>query len=686
MTIDWRASLKQWLENNAKTIPDDLRQLREEFVQRFPKEELTNLTLEQYALGHPRSKESYCYWLERKTRYLGSILGGNVTKFGVWYGDGEWHWIKTYKSAEEALSRILGGLTALVAAVEEGPFDDLDKVGREHLGKFNYSLRCKPLNLYYPTEFLPVYTLNALTHFLKLFDVKPEGEVIKRNRQLLDLLRSYPEFEGFDTHQMMSFLYETFPPPKEAQGENPVSTPVRSPEKLELSAELQQLMNITARTRNVLLYGPPGTGKTYNVRQFAEHFLRPQLKSSASLKQQRLTVLQSLKWYEAIALAMTLADGKELFKVNGLAADELLIDYQSVKKSSIKLSNALWSQLQIHTAPDSATVKYTNRNEPFLFDKNERSEWTLTAAGKEYVEANLSDALSQLQNPQQNALNVEDFCEVVTFHQSFAYEEFVEGLKPVLSEEETNVQYDVVPGVFRRIAERAKVAWDAERDNAPKFLLIIDEINRANISKVLGELITLIEDDKRLGKDNAMEIRLPYSGIRFGVPPNLYILGTMNTADRSIALLDIALRRRFTFVEMMPRPELLEPCEGVDLSRLLTTLNERIAALLDRDHKIGHSYFMGLNNEGDLLFAWYNRVVPLLQEYFHSDSERLRAVIGKEFMEPIKINAPLQTALGDLYDDGRTQYEVKHLAGEAFLQTLRELAAGANDRNDSLAN
>ncbi|MEJ7713403.1 MAG: AAA family ATPase [Pyrinomonadaceae bacterium] len=211
-------------------------------------------------------------------------------------------------------------------------------------------------------------------------------------------------------------------------------------------------------------------------------------------------------------------------------------------------------------------------------------------------------------------------------------------------------------------------------------MLIIDEINRANISKVLGELITLIEDDKRLGEENELTVRLPYSGKRFGVPPNLYILGTMNTADRSIALLDIALRRRFAFVEMVPKPELLAACEGVDLGRLLATLNQRIAALLDRDHKIGHSYFMGLKREGDLHFAWYNRVVPLLQEYFHNDSERLQVVIGKEFMEPLKINASLQAALGDLYDDGRTQYEVKHLAGEPFLQALRKLAAASNNK------
>jgi hypothetical protein len=213
----------------------------------------------------------------------------------------------------------------------------------------------------------------------------------------------------------------------------------------------------------------------------------------------------------------------------------------------------------------------------------------------------------------------------------------------------------------------------AQNDPDHKYLLVIDEINRANIAKVFGELITLIEDDKRLAEEHEISVQLPYSKKTFGVPENLLILGTMNTADRSIALLDIALRRRFTFVEQMPNPSLLEMVEGVDLGVLLDRLNRRITVLLGRDYQIGHSYLMNIDSLETLHFAWYRKIMPLLQEYFYNDWERLRAVVGNRFIKPAEVDEMTRQALGDFYDE-EGQFEVRvYDTGSGFLEALQSV-------------
>ncbi|GHO91703.1 hypothetical protein KSF_017510 [Reticulibacter mediterranei] len=171
------------------------------------------MTLDQYAIGKP---DSFCYWLEFKTNELGGIRGGNAAKFGVWWSKSEdrWRWNSSYQNAENALASMKRGLLELIAATRNLQFDKLDKIGADLLGYNRYSLRGKPLYLYFPEYFLPISNPEHLRYFLGLFGEKPKGDLLELNRQLLAHLQSLPQFDGFDTLQMMIFLYECMPPKK----------------------------------------------------------------------------------------------------------------------------------------------------------------------------------------------------------------------------------------------------------------------------------------------------------------------------------------------------------------------------------------------------------------------------------------------------------------------------------------
>lgn len=349
----------------------------------------------------------------------------------------------------------------------------------------------------------------------------------------------------------------------------------------------------------------------------------------------------------------------------------------------------------------------------------------------------------------------------VTFHQSYGYEEFVEGLRAYT--EDKNIHYRVEDGIFKEICKRIKECKEYKKWKEPQisedrfdklydkyaenltnyskngisnkklktsdgyefylykntaqgiearsassangnpmpmskdglkkilfdqnnskssyrygthpdavledmlstmsYVLIIDEINRGNISKIFGELITLIEPSKRLGADDEIIVELPYSKEKFGVPSNLYIIGTMNTADRSIALMDTALRRRFEFVEMMPEYDKLNKTiiEGIDIGKMLKTINERIEYLYDRDHTIGYAYFMSLKDGADieeLASIFKNKILPLLQEYFYDDWEKIRLVLGESQFIKEKKPANALFKSGTDYINDKILYEI----------------------------
>ncbi len=241
--------------------------------------------------------------------------------------------------------------------------------------------------------------------------------------------------------------------------------------------------------------------------------------------------------------------------------------------------------------------------------------------------ANFNKGYSELNAEEKE--KTENCIQMVTFHPTYSYEEFIEGIMPDIGPAHKGIHYSIRSGIFKGFCDTAK------KDPKNKYILIIDEINRGNIAKIFGELITIIEKDKR-----GTQVILPYSRAPFTIPDNLYIIGTMNTADQSIALVDIALRRRFAFIEMQPNYELLDQTIGqINLSKLLKSLNDRIRNV-EREKQIGHSYFMvdgrPIVNMDNLIIALKYEVIPLLQEYFYNDYKTLSDVLGTDFINDKK--------------------------------------------------
>lgn len=385
--------------------------------------------------------------------------------------------------------------------------------------------------------------------------------------------------------------------------------------------------------QNIVYYGPPGTGKTRQLAQLRARY------TSEPRTQSRETWLSAemaeAPWFDVVVAVLW--DLGKPAKVREIVSHPFFNAKAAAAGRKDHLTNHVWSTLQSHTRVGSTTVQVKQRSGPLVFDKGDDSRWFLIDDWTEQCEEQIAAAKRWKAGPRSGA-TVRRF-EFVTFHQSHGYEDFVEGIRPRTDANTGELTYDVVPGIFRRICQRAV------SDPESRYALFIDEINRGNIAKIFGELITLLEADKRAEFDadgglvSGVEVTLPYSGQRFGVPKNLDIYGTMNTADRSIALLDTALRRRFRFVELMPNAGLISGSDGhgridddaggvVDLRRMLEAMNARISFLLNRDMQIGHAYFLEVRSFDGLRQVLLTQIVPLLQEYFYEDWHRIQLVLA----------------------------------------------------------
>lgn len=374
---------------------------------------------------------------------------------------------------------------------------------------------------------------------------------------------------------------------------------------------------------NLILFGAPGTGKTYTLRN--EYFPKYTIsEKSISPESYFEEIVSGLTWWQAIALAL-LEMGTS--KVNDILENRW-VSKKAVLSESKNVRATIWGNLQFHTVIESKTVNYTQRQTPYIFDKTKDKKWELLENELKEQAPEIYDILDSVNNFKPNPNKEIKHYVFTTFHQSFSYEDFIEGIKPVMEEGKETISYQIENGIFKDLCLKA------QNDTENRYAIFIDEINRGNVSAIFGELITLIEPDKRIGAINELKVKLPYSKREFGVPKNVDIIGTMNTADRSVEALDTALRRRFSFIEMQPNPSVLLNSEyqDVNLKQLLETINQRIEVLVDKDHQIGHSYFIGIQNLDDLKQTFKDKIIPLLEEYFYGDFGKIGLVLGGSFI------------------------------------------------------
>jgi len=428
---------------------------------------------------------------------------------------------------------------------------------------------------------------------------------------------------------------------------------------------------------NQILFGPPGTGKTHFLS--SAYFPRYTTTRSNISKDEYLEeVVAQLTWWQVVAVALRKLGPSKVQTI----LEHPWIQIKARQSNSKNVRATLWNSLQMHTPLTSSTVSLKQRQMPYLFDKGAGSQWELLEDEYFNNAAELETLLNEVENfkakPDQSIRRYV----FTTFHQSFTYEDFIEGLKPDLEDESGELKYVIEDGVFKALCRRA----EADPDN--RYAIFIDEINRGNIAAIFGELISLIEADKRKGSKNELSATLPYSKQRFAVPSNIDVYGTMNTADRSVEALDTALRRRFSFVEMPPKPELIASAgqaknqngnvADVHLPTLLTSINTRIEHLLNKDHLIGHAYLMHVESIDDLKAVFRDKIIPLLQEYFFGDFGKIGLVLGAGFVrKKASSNASIFAQFND-YDSAdltdRVVYElisIDAMSDPDFVAALR---------------
>ena len=389
--------------------------------------------------------------------------------------------------------------------------------------------------------------------------------------------------------------------------------------------------------KNIIYTGVAGTGKTYQLQQIAKQYteLLPVANTDELLK----ALLKPLSWREVICLVFLdeRKKGKSLLKVAEITNNLFFVTKLKINQREKAIANTAWSTLQQFSPADSKNVLVKNKSSQSYFDKDDSSNWFLLADSLPLL-TDLQNKLDDYQaaihsqfQPNYLQPKLERFS-FVSFHQAYGYEEFVEGIRPHIADN-GQMSYRIESGAFLRLCQQAK------QDPSHRYAMLIDEINRANVARVFGELMSLIEPTKRAGQTDSLSVNLAYSRQPFSVPSNVDIYATMNSQDHSLAPLDMAFRRRFEFIECQPQPQLLGKVLAngieIDLAKLLTALNQRIAQNLAKDSQLGHSFLWGIDSLQALSAAFSQSIIPQVAQACQQHGQILQAIFGQTFIRLI---------------------------------------------------
>ena len=584
--------------------------LRDDFQQRWPFQAVENMTLEQYT--GVKSKDTFTFWLESKTENLISIWGGSAYKFGIFKraqndvekelksgqtGDTEYGWYEKYgETRNQAFQKIKSLILQIIKYAQNKEFESIDDID---LGN---AIKWKIAFLYAPDKtLLHIVSKEAFKYLAQKNNIKSKN--ISQIQK--ELLKNKPNHMDF--YEYSSLLWNQY------AKENKSTHDVLNNSDNE-GYKMTDNDKKSTYPLNQILYGPPGTGKTYSVVRKALEIIE----GNASYDRSKFKEYVEKGQIKFITFHQSY--GYEEF-VEGIKA-ETKNDNVSYRiedgafKRICKRANGdkiLLKDVKEELIEDDFKKLYENYVDKLpLFSNNTYGKILETPTDKQPFYLYKSNQFSILIKPQNSndpkTISCDKLIKDIFYNDSYGMPSY----EPVIIQDILSQEYE---------------SYKTNHINK-NYILIIDEINRGNISKIFGELITLIEPSKRLGADDEIMVELPYSKEKFGVPSNLYIIGTMNTADRSIALMDTALRRRFEFVEMMPEYSDLKEVADIDIGKMLKTINERIEYLYDRDHTIGHAYFINVSDLKTLANVFKNKILPLLQEYFYDDWEKIRLVLG----------------------------------------------------------